>query len=722
MMLKAFGEFLDFDEEIEVEKQIKLFEDISTTDGDFSYQFTLAKTLNNTRILRNPLPDNISKPVYQRIPASILSETGAETHKGYLRIERVAEEYACSFFAGNNNWFGMITGLLTDLDFSAHDIEQTEVNIIDSWSSNEGIVFPFLDHGGLITRSYPQVKVEDFLGAFYVKTIFTKIFASAGIKIQGELLQDWRFQNMICSSTAKDQDEIDARSSYVQKSATQVVAHNALTKITWDNDSTRPYFDGALNNFDLPNSRYVADVRESVKIDATLVWHTTGFAPFALLFFYVNGVEVRVRGGDGNEDQENVISFQFSLILNAGDVLEVYLQHINSDGDAASVVRGTVKITPLYIYKAFGNSTVPNWTSQQFVSNILKIFNVLAWYDSDNATLTLNLFEKLKSKPALDISPYISETEIDYTEFVSDYGQQSTFAYNEVEFEELKEYNKGKYFKYGQGVIDVDNGFLEERKEVLKSDFSNPLGYVNGVFDAPIEKTNLIELEEGESVTFDDVADDGLGNAAFHLSNEIFLVGDLVRIKDSTNAAYNGDWVVSSIPSGHITLNGIPMDTAASGTIVKLDYKYSSDENVFLFIYVPNYQVTKFAGNSILFDSGTYYPITINNVGYAYFDLIDIGRQVNRDFIYSLSFGNINEPLRYQVTMLDSYFSLFGRVLNDPVKLLNTVQIPQSLYKQIDFLSPVKIRTMETTNEYYLNRITGYKESYLDCTFELIKI
>ena len=51
MMLKAFGEFLDFDDEIEVEKQIKLFEDISTTDGDYSYQFTLTKTLNNTRIL-----------------------------------------------------------------------------------------------------------------------------------------------------------------------------------------------------------------------------------------------------------------------------------------------------------------------------------------------------------------------------------------------------------------------------------------------------------------------------------------------------------------------------------------------------------------------------------------------------------------------------------------------------------------------------------------------
>jgi hypothetical protein len=73
MMLKANGEFLDFNEEVEVEKQIKLFEDISTTDGDFSYSFELPKTLNNIRILGNPYPDNISKQVYQRIPALLLS-------------------------------------------------------------------------------------------------------------------------------------------------------------------------------------------------------------------------------------------------------------------------------------------------------------------------------------------------------------------------------------------------------------------------------------------------------------------------------------------------------------------------------------------------------------------------------------------------------------------------------------------------------------------------
>lgn len=45
MMIRVAGEFLDFNEEIEIERQIKLFEDIDSTNGDFSYTFELPKTL-----------------------------------------------------------------------------------------------------------------------------------------------------------------------------------------------------------------------------------------------------------------------------------------------------------------------------------------------------------------------------------------------------------------------------------------------------------------------------------------------------------------------------------------------------------------------------------------------------------------------------------------------------------------------------------------------------
>lgn len=723
MMIKVSNEFLDFDEVIEVEKQIKLFEDISTTDGDFSYSFDIPKTLNNTRILQNPFPDNINKPVYQQIPAQLLGESGAELYDGYIRIERVTNVYSCSFFSGNNNWFVRLTGRMADLDLQAYDIDNNEVNIIDSWALEDGLVFPFLDNGGLITRSYYQLKIEDFVGGFYVKTLFNKIFVEAGIKIQGELLEDWRYQHLICMANSKDQALIDASTSYVEKSVSQAAPHNTEVLVEWDNDSTLPFFDGSANNFDLANNRYIPSLKSVVSVDLTTVISSTGDFTLTIISVYVNGVIVRQHGSAGPANTEIVTSLNVRLNLQAGDILEIKQVQINADGDAGTIHRGTIKITPTYIYRTIGSSAVPNWTKQQFVSNILRMFNVLSSYKEGDATLTLNLFEKIKSKPQVDLSEYISDVEIDYSEFISDYGQRSRLGYKEVEFEELKTYNQGKFLKYGQGVIEVDNDFLEADKSIVESDFANPIAYTNPVFDASIEKTNLIELEEGESFEFSNVGNDGYGDAAFNVGDsEPFLVGDLVRVRDSTNSVYNGDWVVKSVDGVHVVFNGLPFDTGGTGNLVKLNYKYSTSEDVFLFLNIPNYQLSKFSSAPMVFDSGGFYPIEITNIALAYFDMINTGRQVNKDFIYSLSFGGLDDALRYQTNMIESYFRLFSRVLNDPVKLFCTCHIPYALFVQMDFLSPIKIRTMETTNEYYLNRITGYRESYLPCTIELIKI
>jgi hypothetical protein len=724
VILKVGNEYLDFDDSIEVEKQIKLFEDISTTDGDFSYAFDLPKTIHNTQVLQNPFPDNISKPVYQQIQATLLSDGGAKLYKGYLRIERITSVYECSFFAGNNNWFARITGLLTDIDLSIYDIDNNEVNIIDSWSLKEGLVFPFLDNGSLITRSYHQLKIEDFVAGLYVKTIFSRVFAEAGIKIKGELLEDWRYNNMICVSNSKDQGLIDDRTSYVEKNIAQVVPANTEVLVTWDNDSTAPFFDGSANLFNLAAGQYDPDLKMTVQVDVTLVATSGEDFGLMVLIIYINGVLIRSKpAGISTNTGETPISINASFQLNPGDEVEIRFEQANVDSDPITIERGTIKITPTYIYRTIGSAAVPNWTQQQFVSNILRIFNVLAYYNAGDSELTLNLFEKIKSKTPLDLSEHISDTEVDYSEFISDYGRRSRFSYKEVDFEELKAYNQGKYFKYGQGFISVNNDFLENDKSILESDFANPVDYLNAVFDASMGKTNLIELNEGEEFPFSNVGDDGFGDAAFNVgSTSGFLVGDLVRVSDSTVPGYNGDWIVKTLDGVHVVFNGLPFDTGATGNLTRLNYKYSSSEDVFIFINIPNYPRARFSDAPIVFDSGSFYPIEFTNIALAYFDMINTGKEVNSDFIYSLSFGGIDDPLHYMVTMIDSYFSLFSKMLNDPVKLISTAQLPYAIYNQIDFLSPITIKTLETQNQYYLNRITGYKESYLDSTLELIKL
>ena len=272
MILRANDEYLDFDEVIEVEKQIKLLEDIATTDGDFSYAFNLPQTINNMRILGNPLPDNINKPVYQRIPTVLLTDGGEETFKGYLRIERLTQQViTCSFFAGNNNWFGMLAGNLRDLDWSEYDIAQTESNFAAAIFNTEGVVFPLVDNGVLSLRRNTQMKVEDFVPAIYVKTVFQKIFNSHGIKLQGELLDAPNFQGAITMNGPKNEEAIAARSSFVHSTNSANPDDDTYRKAVFTDDSTFPYFDGSADNYDLANSRYVADVKMKVTVEFELL-------------------------------------------------------------------------------------------------------------------------------------------------------------------------------------------------------------------------------------------------------------------------------------------------------------------------------------------------------------------------------------------------------------------------------------------------------------------
>jgi hypothetical protein len=726
MMIKVSNEFLEFDEQIEVEKQIKLFEDISTTDGDFSYSFELAKTLTNTRILQNPQPDNISKLVYQKIPAKLLSDSGAETYDGYIRIERITEVYHCSFFAGNNNWFGMLSGALQELNWSEYDIDQTEINIQSAIFNTSGVVFPVVDNGGLLTRGYQQLKVEDFVAGIYVKDVFNKVFSAHGIKIQGELLNDVNYQTAITIKNGRYQSEIDASSTFAQQSILQARPVE-LTEYTvlFDNDSVYPYFDGANNPYNPVTGIYTVPYKMRLKIEVELTPDIVDADYNQRIYLYLNGVYTFVdiglaAGGLYNSatpGDSETFTFVRSIIFNEGDTILFKSQWQQSIGSTQNdVVGGTVKFTPEFIYKAFGAAIVPSWTQQKYVSNIFRLFNVLASYKEANKTLTLNIFEKIKSKPAIDLSEYISETEIDYTEFISAYGKKSLLSFGENEDEELKK-RVQKLFSYEKGEIDVDNDFLNDSEDILESDFTFPIGYINSIFDMSIERLNLLSLSTGDSIEATTVTD-SVGQARFAIPDDIFQLSDLVRVEESTNPIYNGDWMVENQAAGYVELKGLPFSTVATAKLTKLVFEYEESDAVFILHHVPLYTVSKFSGKTFFAVENT----DISTLAIAFSNLLQTGRQVNIDFIYSLSFSGEGNPLHYQQTLIDQYFRLFGKMLNDPVKLFSVAHIPQYIYDQIDFLSPAKILTEETQNVYYMNKMSGYKSSDRPCVLELIKI
>ncbi len=712
MMLKANGEYLDFRGDIEIEKKIKIFEDIETADGDLSFAFELNLTSENLRILQIPIPDSISKIVYHNIPCEVQSDQGLMVNIGSLRIERIIGRIAsCSFLGGNSNWFAMLDGDMTELRLSQYDVEQNEANITGSWIATDGLVFPMIDIGTLVTRGFNNVKNEDFVGCFYLHTLFKELFQQSGIKLDGDFLNDPLYNQIVICSNNKSAQGINDRSCFVGKNISQAIT-SATSQVTFQDETTNPYFDGATGNF--ASSQYTADIRMRVKMEVNIITDINSSSSLGLLF-YVSGVEVSrygLGGADGQEFTKNI-----ELDLDPADYIQVFIKR--TTGSNFNLTGGYIKITPVFLYKAFGNDTVPKWTKQQFVSNVFRAFNVLPSYNSFTKTLTLDLFDKIKTKESKDLSDYINVDTIDYTEFISNYAKINTLKYQDGSDEDLKQYNISSFIKYGSGQITADNDFLEDSTDVVSMDITTPISYLNPAFNGSLERINFVELQEDVQRDITSVSD-ASGVPRFNVSNagDYFTQNDLVRISSEDSDDYNGDFVVTNTTSTYFTVRGLGYNSSITGKVTKLLHVSTGDDNVYWFITIP-YR----SSDDVFGTPGNYFNQNFyDSVSIAFFNLMRLGHAIEDEYKQGLSFGEVDSQSSYQKTLIDTYWQQFSRILNDPVKLLTTGYLPWKVYNSLDFLSPVSIKTLETTNLYYVNRIVGYKDSSVGCEVDLIKL
>jgi hypothetical protein len=720
-MIKVGNEYLDFDDDITLERQIKLFENIATSNGDFSYAFDIPKTINNTRILAAPFPDNIIKNVYHRIESEIVSNDGVSIYNGYLRIERITDVYSCSFFAGNNNWFSLLTGSMMDLDFSEFEKEITIDTITASWNDKDGVKYPLVDLGNLSTRSENVFQLIDFMPFTFVHTLMEKIFSSVGISLSGELLADPMYKKSLIAANPNSDKAIKARTTYAGKDPFGPLTTYQL--MTFPNDSVAPFFDGDNNNFNAAISRYTADVGMIVDIEFLF-----NFDDAILLAWQIriNGVQTTDGTFDGaniyNEDIPAQI-FKNNVMLNAGDTLEIWAGAV---GVTSNITSGYLKITPKTLFKTFSEQLLPNWSKQKFVSNVLRIFNIIPSYDPIHKNVTFDIFENINKKQAIDLSEYISETQVDYTEFISNYGKMNLLEYKQMTgFDEIDKYNGENRLPYGNGSIIVDNDFLDDEKQIVQSDFTAPFDYYNVAFDLPLARINVNTVQEGETITVTQV-NDSSGIAEFVLGNgHGLIIGDLVRIKNSNIPAYNGDHIVSLLVStDKVQLYNVSFIDDADLDLAKLNTIRANGDDVFIVLDTGN-----LPGAEAFYTSKTDIVIGLPGFIYltdepslAFFNMPNVGRAINDIFTQSLAFGSINLPDRYQMPIKDIYYALFGRILNDPVKLKSKTCIPYSIFMGIDFLRPIYVKTLETVNLYYLNRMTDYQAPYKEATAELIKI
>lgn len=738
MMLRVNDSYLDFDADVEMERQVKLFEQVSEAVGDFSYAFTIDGGKVNRAALEMFSINQNGKIIYLKIPSSLESNDGKQLYSGYIKVERDRGlQIDCSFFSGNNNWFNALDFNIRDFDFSEYDKDWSKTEIVNSEAATSGTLFPIIDTGALADRSYVNWHIDDMHPFVYVKDIIQTLLNKSGITLTGDLLNEWRYQHLITSNgaAATPQEEIKDRSVFVNKSTTQSIPAGepgtVYYTITFPN-VTLNYYPGALWNSG--TNEFTADVDMFIDVKVTIQAE-----PLAnnILFIdpLINGETIPRNDGFSS----SIISFQnFGLgpeiksgsrnkiRLNAGDVLTIAALFASTTG-TADIDSGTVTITPTRVYKSFTQYLLPDVKAKDFVASIFAKFNTILNYDGKDGVLHVNLFKNLIRGEEEDLTEFIDPATIedDYTELISDYGKDNVLRYAESDEEATQRYNKGSVYPFGSGVISSGNELTNPSVDVIDSLFTASMENNDNPFKTYLPRFAWRSISEAQVSEEGIVADNSGPSSTLNFIMPGLNIGDLVRIFNSTVQEYNGEWIVSAVTtvSGQTTefrVAGLLYTGDATVDVVQLSIDFNETDEQALLLALPNYPLASFTNGTLMFYADSSSVSGASTPATAYFYKPIQGLDID-DFTESLSFGPVNIENAFQTTMIDSYWKDFEIILNDPVKLRALCNLPVSVFENL-FSGPKRVQYDRGTARFFCNRLSGYKAKEIGAEIQLIKL
>lgn len=713
MMLKVNNEYIDLVEYPEMTVQSKAGDAIDAA-GDFSYQFDLPNLSRTRRIIGLLGLDRFEV-------AAELTSNGDSIYTGTLIVENITKDtLSCSFISGNTNWFAMLENKRV-VDIPLVYTEQFKYPLINispspdlvaAWSNTEGIVFPLVDRGNLRDFSTQRLNTSDFLAATYVREIVNAIFASNGLKNTGELFDDGLYNTLIVGSEGGNASAFSEENvSLVFKNipvfvGTSGQAINTTPQKLLFDLLDYPYDPGS--QWDSLNNKF-----ESVPYDMTIAFDVTLSFDSTVDYtirLYVNGVPATSRSKEG------VIFLNETISVNAdkGDDIEVY---ISIASGTTNITRGTLRSRGVRLLHYYPQFLVGEVTQYDFIKSVFTMFNVVPTYDRYTKTVTCNLFESLRSRPANDLSKYVTDWQINTVDILSDLSKDVIFQHQANSSQEIETYNEQSDVPFGAGVISPNRKLLSGQKEI-ETIFTATKDYFNSGLKASLMNLDSISYETGNpDIDITSVSDDGSGIAVFTTADDHGLkTNDTVTITTTISGDYIGVGTVLYVSDTQFKVRYLSfvVDTTGSAAATSANSSVDNDK-IYIASYFHSMPVSDFSFNGTINYEGTNY----SNVAWAYFLKENQGLPID-DLRKTPAFGHNN---RYNaIDLLESYYSLYRSSIDNPVKVMATMLMPENVYKQLDLSYPVTISVNEWSYRFFIQKIVGYKGSEYTCEFELLKL
>ena len=204
---------------VSLTKQINDVAEIQKRNVDFTNRFSVPKTANNLEIFKNlNLVGNTSEAPYKFVKVEVVVNGITVSGNGVATVTETKNRQAFELFvyAGNYDLFSRTNGkYITDLDWTdlVHTFNDTQLGL--QLSRTENFIYPIADtlNGRMNIRNNDatDIDAEYQVPHVFVKTIWQRIFAEAGLQYYGAFFDSFEFNNELVPA---DNYDFNSRRKY----------------------------------------------------------------------------------------------------------------------------------------------------------------------------------------------------------------------------------------------------------------------------------------------------------------------------------------------------------------------------------------------------------------------------------------------------------------------------------------------------------------------------
>ena len=754
------GEYLDYSgADVGIVKQCANFFDFKIK-GDVSATMKIPNNSHNRDVLGYYGAQQLDSPAFSKIPFSMVKD-GNVISRGSLIIKDSDEDTINVFFvSGNTNWFQKFQFNLKEIVYPDSYTVQASSTTRNS-TVTDGIVFPLVDWGYNGNRrsrnfylrafaSYDGGYIQDTFPCLYMHTLVTHMAEWAGVKIDGDLIDDPLFKKIVITPSGANMNIAD---SIVKKTMARVGISSPFTPSSSPQQVPVNFiFDiGDASLFNTSTYKYTCPVDGTYQITYRTVYDYPGVGTTYGEIQYLNGGASRYVFIDATNN--NNATFRGATnYVNAvkGDQIAFYIDttvvdyptlgtdtffeiSLASEAPGAFLSRINSSAATYYIVTKYLPSAVaPDMKAIDFIKFLVNYFSCVTTFDEYSNTLHINKINGIRKEAAEDWSDYFVSASTNYNTGIA---TNNYIQMADSDEEKIIDYNRGTDVKFGSGVIETNFDSIDR-----KTLYASPFG---ASYDA-ISKTKLdsktflpyikfwdLSLDESTFMAYTTVS--SASGARFNGSANEMIAGDLVFVQ-SNSREYSGYGIIESASSTTINLGGVDFGATDAGRIIKVTVSGVNGKNRLLIVtsavddsYMGfssplNYWFPGNAlGSSTEFDSnsGTAQYDTLSTIRAAWFDKPVLGLPIDIER-ESLAIDQIGNRV-YNTTISERYYGQIKSILNNP-RVDAMLLLPVSVFTRFNFDRYIYLETKDLTGYFLIQKIENYKDATTPVKCELLYV